>query len=101
MDKYLKFLIGGVILILFVTVIGCFFDSEELSLQGPNHGSLHSPDGFCTSVAIPSTACKEPFSLFLLFTVLSSRLGSILPGFSRPQIHPPDIILTQPSLSDF
>ncbi len=93
MDKYLKFFISGVILILFVTVIGCFFDSEELSLQEHNHGPLHSPDGFCTSVAIPSTVYKELLSLFLLFTVLSSRLGSILPGFSRPQIHPPDSTL--------
>jgi len=93
MDKYLKLFISGIILALFITAVGCFFDPEELSLTEHHHGTFHSPDGFCTSIAIHSTVYKGTISLFLLFTVLLPIVGSILPGFPRSQIHPPNIIL--------
>jgi hypothetical protein len=89
MEKYSKYFISGVILILFITTVGCFFDPEELNSIGHHHEPLHSSDGFCTGVAIHSPIYKGVICLLLLFTVLLSPVGSILPGFPRLPIHPP------------
>jgi len=90
MDKYLKGFIGGLILVLFITAAGCFFDAEELN-PGHNGGTPHPVDGFCTGFVIHSTIYREVGYLSLLFSILLPTLGGVLPGFTPPQIHPPNI----------